>query len=147
MNFSSFILFPVCVIFHIFLNECILCVFLLSSNYYYEFPTIIQTYNAMSICFIETFSTIRSKYVREFFKLLGYMLQYRNKRMLGMFNQRSIGKGNDEKEEQMEHRRKKEKEICIYDSYFHSHHRRGNKRIMGVGKSSSSSCCTRLISL
>ena len=42
---------------------------------------------------------------------------------------------------------KKETQTCIYDSYIHSHHKRGNKRIMGVGKFASSSCCTRLISL
>ena len=28
---------------------------------------------------------------------------------------------------------KKETQTCIYDSYIHSHHKRGNKRIMGVG--------------
>ena len=33
----------------------------------------------------------------------------------------------------MENTGEKEKEICIYDSYIHSHHKRGNKRIMGVG--------------
>ena len=127
-QFFPFILFPMS--FSISFPTCILCAL---PSYNYGSSTIIRLSMGFVIFIMYLLSIKYCDIQTSFNYALGHMLGYRNKRMSGMFNQRSIAGG-------MQEKRNRWKERDIRDSFIHSHHNRGNKRIMGVGNLRSRYC-------